>query len=63
MLLPLLVPRGHVAAMAAVTVWVFAERLDRVMPPAWRWHGGAKAARIVVAQARLCFGESGEFLV
>lgn len=63
MLLPLLVPRGHVAAMAAVTVWVFAERLDRVMPPAWRWHGGAKAARIVVAQVRLCFGESGEFLV
>jgi predicted metal-binding membrane protein len=53
MLLPLLVSRGHLAAMAAVTFWILAERLDRAMPPRWRWHGPAKAARIAVAQARM----------
>jgi predicted metal-binding membrane protein len=53
MLLPLLVSRGHVAAMAAVTLWLFAERLDRPMPPCWRLRGPGKAARIAVAQARM----------
>lgn len=56
MLLPLLVSRGHVVAMAGVTLWVFVERLDRAVPPAWRWHGGGKARRIVMAQARCGFG-------
>lgn len=53
MLLPLLVSRGHYAAMAAVTLWLFAEQLDRPMPPRWRWRGPGKAARIAVAQARM----------
>jgi predicted metal-binding membrane protein len=53
MLLPLLVSRGHVAAMAAVTLWLFAERLDRPMPPRWRLRAPDKAARIVFAQARM----------
>jgi predicted metal-binding membrane protein len=53
MLLPLLVSRGHLAAMAAVTLWILAERLERPMPPGWRWRGPGKAVRLVVAQSRL----------
>jgi predicted metal-binding membrane protein len=53
MLLPLLVSRGHVAAMAAVALWLLAERLDRPMPPRWCWRGPGKAARMAVAQARM----------
>jgi predicted metal-binding membrane protein len=52
MLLPLLVSRGHVATMAAVALWLSAERLDRPMPLCWRLRGPRKAARIAVAQAR-----------
>jgi len=51
MLAPLLVSRGHIAAMAGVALWVFAERLDRPMPPRWRLRGPGKAVRIAVAQA------------
>jgi hypothetical protein len=50
MLIPLLLSRGHIAAMAAVTLWLLAERLDRPRVPGWRWRGPGKAARIVVAQ-------------
>jgi len=50
MLLPMLISRGHIAAMAAVTLWLFAERLERPTPPQWRWHGPDKALRIVIAQ-------------
>ena len=53
MLLPLLVSRGHIAAMAGVSLWLFAERLDRPMPPRWRLRGASKAARLAVAQARM----------
>jgi len=53
MLLPLLVSRGHVAAMAVVAIWIFAERLDGPMPPRWRWRGLGKVVRIAVAQTRL----------
>jgi predicted metal-binding membrane protein len=53
MLLPLLVPHGHIAVMAAVTLWLAAERLDRPRTPRWSWHGPSKAARIVIAQARM----------
>lgn len=50
MLLPLLVAYGHIAAMAAVALWLFAERLDRPMPPRWSWRGPGKAIRIAVAR-------------
>ena len=30
------VPRGHVVAMAAVSLWLMAERLDSPAPPCWR---------------------------
>jgi predicted metal-binding membrane protein len=53
MLLPLLVSRGHLAAMAAVALWVFAERLGGPMPPSWRWRVPGKAVRLAVAQSRL----------
>ena len=53
MLLPLLVSRGHVAAMAAVSLWLFSERLDRPMAPRWRLRGPGKAGRIAVAQVRM----------
>jgi predicted metal-binding membrane protein len=50
MLLPMLISPGHIAVMAAVTLWLFAERLERPAPPQWRWHGPDKALRIVIAQ-------------
>jgi predicted metal-binding membrane protein len=53
MLLPLLFSRGHIAAMAGVTLWLSSERLEKPMPPRWRWRGPTKAVRIAVAQARL----------
>lgn len=53
MLFPMLLPRGHVVAMAAVTVLIFSERLEQPRPPSWRWRGIGKAIRIVVAQTRI----------
>lgn len=53
MLAPLLVSRGHVVAMAAASLWLYAERLDRPAPPRWRLRGPAKAARLAAAQARM----------
>lgn len=53
MLLPLVVARSHLLAMAAVTLWLFAERLDQPMPPTWRCRGPNTAARAVIAQTRL----------
>jgi len=50
MLLPLLVARGHVAAMAAVTLLMIAERLERATPPRWRWRVPGKAARLLAAR-------------
>lgn len=52
MLLPFLFPRGHVAAMAAVTLWLFCERIERPMPPRWELRSPVRAARIVAAQMR-----------
>jgi predicted metal-binding membrane protein len=53
MLSPMLLPRGHVAAMAIVAVLTFSERLEHPRPPRWRWRGLGKVRRIVVAQARI----------
>jgi predicted metal-binding membrane protein len=52
MSLPMLVSGGHVAAMAAVALWLYAERLDRPRPPRWRFRGVGKAVRIAIAQAQ-----------
>jgi predicted metal-binding membrane protein len=53
MLLPMLLPLGHVAAMAAVAVLIFGERLEPPRPPCWRWRGLGKAIRIVAVQSRI----------
>ena len=53
MLLPLLAGHGHIFAMIAVTLFIFAERLESPAPLAWRWRGPGKALRIVAAQARI----------
>ena len=53
MLLPLLVVHGHLPAMIAIALFVFAERLEGPAPLAWRWRGGGKALRIVVARTRI----------
>jgi hypothetical protein len=52
MLLPLLVPRWHMAAMAAVTLWLSAERLEQPSFPRWGLRVPLKAVRIAVAQTR-----------
>jgi predicted metal-binding membrane protein len=53
MLCPIVLPRGHVLAMAAVAVLIFGERLELPTPPSWRWRGPGKAVRFVIAQARV----------
>jgi predicted metal-binding membrane protein len=53
MLLTLLVEHGHLLAMAAVTLFVFAERLENPAPLAWRWRGTGKALRIIMARLRM----------
>lgn len=52
MLLPLFVGQGHVAAMCAVALFTFAERLEGAAPLTWRWRGAGRALRIVAVQAR-----------
>ena len=53
MLLPLLISRGHLVAMAAVTLWLWGERLERPLPPRWSLQLPRKATRLVAAQARM----------
>jgi predicted metal-binding membrane protein len=53
MLLPLVVERGHLLAMIAISLFVVAERLENPAPLAWRWRGPGKALRIAIAQARM----------
>src|ERR1700722_20059041 len=52
MLPMLLAGEGQLLAMIAVTLLVFAERLEAPAPLAWRWRGTGKAWRIVFAQAQ-----------
>lgn len=53
LMLPMLFSgEGQLVAMIAVTLLVFAERLERPAPLAWRWRGTGKAWRIVVAQVQ-----------
>ena len=56
MLLPLIVGHGHFWAMIGVTLFAFAERLERPASLAWRWRGPGKALRIAIAQVRLGYG-------
>jgi predicted metal-binding membrane protein len=53
MLAPMLLPEGHLVAMALVTILTFSERLEHPSPPRWRWRGLGKVSRFAFAQARL----------
>jgi len=53
MLVTLLVGHGQVLGMIAVTLFVFAERLEGPAPLRWRWRGPGKAVRIIMVQARM----------
>ena len=53
MLFPMLLPQGHLMAMAAVTLLIFGERLESPGVPRWRWRGPIKLIRMVVAQTRI----------
>ena len=53
MLLTLIVPRGHVVVMAAMTLLVFAERLERPAAPRWSLRGPSRLLRIAIAQTRM----------
>lgn len=52
MLLPMLLPSGHVAAMIVAAVLMFCERLEPAAPPAWRFHGIAPLRRILLTRMR-----------
>jgi predicted metal-binding membrane protein len=51
LMLTLLVGKGHVLGMVAVTLFAFGERLEGPAPLAWRWRGPFKALRVAAAQA------------
>lgn len=44
MLLPIVLPQGHIVAMLAVGALIFCERLDPPRAPLWRWRGFSTAA-------------------
>ena len=48
MLLPFLVVHGHLVAMAVVTLWLIAEKLDRPAKPRWSMRLPLKATRLLV---------------
>lgn len=52
MLLPLGVADLHLPIMAAIALFVAAERMERPAPLAWRWRWPHKAVRITAAQLR-----------
>jgi predicted metal-binding membrane protein len=53
MLLPIFVPQAHVMAMAAVTLWLAAERIEGPAPARWRLRIPSRMARLMVARATL----------
>ena len=57
MLVPMLLPSGHVLAMVMVSVLMLGDRLEYPATPAWRWRGLGRLQRIAVARARNRLGE------
>jgi predicted metal-binding membrane protein len=53
MMFPMLLPRGHVAAMAAVAFLIFSERLEHPVWPHWGWRVSSKLMRIIFVQTRI----------
>lgn len=52
MLLPMLSSIGHLAVMAAVTLWLAGEKLEAPHPARWSLRGPAKTVRIIAGQAK-----------
>ena len=52
MLFPIVLPQGHLVAMIAVSVLMFAERLENPARPVWRFRGLGKATRILFEHSR-----------
>jgi predicted metal-binding membrane protein len=57
MLLPLLLPVGHLVAIAIATVLIFAERVERPRRPSWRWRGAGVLMRVVIAHTKVRLGD------
>ena len=55
MLFPMLLLEGHLAAMAAVAVLAYCERLEDPASPGWRLRGFGRASRIVIGTNRANF--------
>ena len=53
MLFAMLLPEGHLVAMAAATVLILGERLERPRAARWGVHGLGKTIRIVVALVKI----------
>ena len=53
MLLTLLISQGQILGMIAVTLFVFAERLESAARLKWGWRGPGRALQIIVAQVRM----------
>lgn len=53
MLLTLLISQGQILGMIAVTLFVFAERLESPARLKWGWRGPGRALQIAVAQVRM----------
>jgi predicted metal-binding membrane protein len=52
MLFPMLLPQGHLVAMAVVAILMFCERLDPPKTPSWRWRGFGTALRYLSLRLR-----------
>lgn len=53
MFFPMLLPKGHLLAMALIAGLLFCERLEGPMPPSWRVRGLGRVSRSVLAQVRM----------
>lgn len=53
MFLPMLCASGHLAMMALVTPWMWAEQLDRPAAPGWRLRIPLKAVRLMINRIAL----------
>jgi len=52
MLFPMLLPEGHLLAMAAISILMFCERLDPPGTPSWRWRVFGTAFSYLVLRLR-----------
>jgi predicted metal-binding membrane protein len=53
MLFPMLMPRGHVAAMAVTAFVAFSESMEHPIRPRWNWRLSTKLMRVILAQFRI----------